>query len=108
MSGWDKDQITRMTRDQLRDAMYQNSLAREKIRLRAENTFARGLEDRELVEALRLAAWAKESGRVTAQATPHGAIPVTISAPEGWPEGTSPEQALRERLGEEGKLWWEG
>lgn len=96
---WDKEQIDRLNDHQLREAIVECRVNIARLEAKRDAMIAGALADRELVDDLRIAAWAKHPGRVTGEFTPGRDKPVTLTAPEGWPEGMDPEKALRAALG---------
>ena len=94
----DRSTCTRAAaRSQARCRFIQNSAVLPKNA--ASRSAVSAVADRELVNDLRVAAWATMPGRVTGEFTPGRDKPVTFTAPEGWPEGMGPEKALRAALG---------
>lgn len=95
---YDPEQVARLSNEALDKALRdaEVALARTEARLEAQAEFA--ARDPSTAEALRIASWAK-AGRVTADVPEGGGEPI-LTAPEGWPEGMDPAQALSAFLGE--------
>mgnify|MGYP001488063060 CR=1 FL=1 len=96
---WDQAQLKRLNGHQLDEAIVETRVKIARLEAQRDAMIAGALGDRELVNDLRVAAWAKQPGRVTGDLTPHGDRPVRLTAPEGWPDGLTPEAALRAALG---------
>lgn len=96
---WDQAQLKRLNGHQLDEAIVEARVKIARLEAQRDAMIAGALADRELVNDLRVAAWAKLPGRVTGEFTPGRDKPVTLTAPEGWPEGMDPEKGLRAALG---------
>lgn len=97
MPRYDKEQIARMTPEQLSKAILENevALARNNARIEMLKEFA--ARDPATAEALRVRAWAR-AGRAEAH-IPEGAAEPVLTAPDGWPEGVDPAAVLNTLLG---------